>query len=71
MKFVSIYFFVAIFVGFLFVYITKLEPKIVIKNPNPDNIDDITYIDDNKVCYKYKKEKVKCPLDQTKNLIKY
>ncbi len=71
MKFVPLFFFIAIFIGFLFVYVTSPPPKIVLKNPNPNNIDNITYIDDSGVCYKYKKEKIKCPLDPKENILYY
>lgn len=62
MQFVPLYFFIALFIGFFYIYITTDAPKVILKNPTPDNIDNITYIDDNNVCYKYKKDEIKCPL---------
>ena len=64
------YFFLALLIGFLLVYILSPKPDIVIKNPNPDNTDN-TYIDDNNVCYKYKSKKVNCPIDKNINMIKF
>ncbi len=42
------------------VFVSNPLPKRVLKNPTPDNVNDITYIDDNDVCYKYKKIKTGC-----------
>ena len=63
-------FFISLFFGFLMVYITAPEPKIVFKHPNPDNIDRNIYNDneDEGVCYKYEVDEVKCP--NNKKLIK-
>lgn len=63
-------FFIALFFGFLMVYITAPEPKIVFKHPNPDNVDRNVYNDneDEDVCYKYEVDEVKCP--NNKKLIK-
>ena len=61
MQFVATYFFLALFIGFMYVYITSPSPKIVLKNPTPNNIDNLTYIDDNNVCYKYHKTQIDCP----------
>lgn len=69
MKFSLYYFLIAILVGFFIVYITSPKPKVVIKYPTPKNNDKITYIDDNDVCYKYKKINVPCPKNQ--KTIKY
>lgn len=72
MEFIPLYFFIALFIGFFIVYITSPSPKVILKNPNPDNIDNITYIDDNNVCYKYKKTKIKCPSNNSdENTIYY
>ena len=70
MKFLPIYFFVSLLIGFFIVYVTSPDPDIVIKHPNPDNIDNLTYIDDNDVCYKYSKKKITCPSDKS-GLVKY
>ena len=61
-------FFIALFIGFLMVYITAPEPRIVFKHPNPDNVDKNVYNADDDTCYKYEVDTVKCPTD--KNIIK-
>nr|QBK88931.1 MAG: uncharacterized protein LCMiAC02_00240 [Mimivirus LCMiAC02] len=53
-----LYFILALFIGFMFIYITAPHPKIIIKHPNLQNVGNITYIDDNNIHYKYKKVKV-------------
>ena len=59
-------FFIALFVGFLMVYITAPEPKIVYKHPNPDNVDKNVYNLDEDTCYKYEVDEVTCPTDKNK-----
>lgn len=71
MKFYPLYFFIALFIGFFLIYVVTPPPKLVLKNPNPQNAKDITYIDDNNVCYRYKKKQIDCPLDPKINIINY
>ena len=59
-------FLVALCLGLFYTYITAPMPEIVIKYPTPFNAGKITYVDKNNVCYKYKMEKVNCPIDQSK-----
>ena len=63
-------FFIALFFGFLMVYVTAPEPRIVFKHPNPDNVDNNIYQEDEEGenCYKYEVDEVKCPVN--KNIIK-
>ena len=58
-------FFVSLCIGLFMCYITNPTPEIIIKYPNPDNNDIITYIDEASNCYKYEIEKLDCPVDQT------
>ena len=46
--------------GFFVVYVTTPAPKIVMKYPTIDNIQDTTYVDENGVCYKYYAIEVPC-----------
>lgn len=46
--------------GFFVVYVTTPAPKIVMKYPTIDNIQDTTYVDENGVCYKYYAIEVSC-----------
>ena len=71
MKFYPIYFFIALLVGFFAIYIITPPPKVVLKNPTPQNAKNITYIDDNNVCYKYKEKQIDCPLDPKINIVDY
>ena len=46
--------------GFFVVYVTAPAPKIIMKYPTVDNIQDTTYVDENGVCYKYYAMEVNC-----------
>lgn len=46
-----------LFIGFMVVYIISPPPRIIIKYPTSNNINNITYTDDNNQHYKYKMEK--------------
>ena len=59
-------FFVALFLGFLIVYIIKPTPDIIIKYPTPFNTKFITYKDKVGNCFKYTPKKVKCPNEPSK-----
>ena len=61
MQFNLLYFTIAVLIGFLIFYFIKPYPKIVLKEPNPGNVDKLLYIDDKDVCYRYSKEQVDCP----------
>ena len=66
MRIILLYFIIALFIGFLIIYVIAPPPKIVIKYPNLNNVGKHVYVDDNNVCYKYKKVNVSCPIDNTK-----
>jgi len=60
-KIIPFYFILSLFIGFFMLYLLYPNPEIIIKNPNiKDSVSDL-YIDDNKVCYRYKREQVNCP----------
>lgn len=61
-------FFAALFFGLMMCYILTPIPKIVIRHPTPENVDDIIYKDKSDNCYKYEVDEIKCPKD--KDLIK-
>lgn len=52
-----------LFIGFLIVYITSPKPKVIIKYPTIDNIQNTTYVDENGICYKYYAKEVPCPIE--------
>ena len=58
-------FFVALGIGIFLAYILNPNPTIVHKYPTPDNSKDITYVDDESVCYKYQTEEVSEPEDKS------
>lgn len=53
-------FFTAFAIGILYVYLAAPKKKLVIKYPTPFNATKTIYQTDDKVCYKYKVNEVKC-----------
>jgi hypothetical protein len=53
-------FFTAFAIGILYVYISSPQQKILIKYPNPFNVENTIYKTDDNICYKYKPVEVKC-----------
>lgn len=60
MKVIALYFIVTMLIGFFVVYVISPEPIIILKQPNPKNASDITFVDDNNVCYRYGVEETTC-----------
>lgn len=56
-------FFIALGIGIFLAYILNPAPKIVHKYPTPDNSKNVTYVDDESVCYKYKSQEIPAPSD--------
>jgi hypothetical protein len=56
-------FIVAFLIAVVVVYIMHPEPTIITRFPSPDNAGKLTYQDENKNCYKYEANQVKCPSD--------
>ena len=46
--------------GIFIIYVTSAPPKVVLKYPTIDNIEDTTYVDENGQCYKYFAIEVPC-----------
>jgi hypothetical protein len=59
MKVLPIYFILAIFTTMLVLYIIQPEPEILIKYPSPQQSMSDVYVDDDGVCYRYKRQEVK------------
>lgn len=57
------YFLLSFAIGLLYCYLTHPKPDVIMKFPSPYNAGKITYKDNDDSCYKYKAEKVSCPLD--------
>jgi len=64
--FEPLYFFIALFIGLFYTYLTTPMPEIIIKYPTPDNAGKIVYRDRADVCYKYDAKEVACPTDKSK-----
>lgn len=59
MKLIPIYFISAMFLTMLVLYLVFPEPEIMIKHPNPEQELSEVYVDDNDVCYRYKRKEIK------------
>lgn len=59
------YFIAAFAVGLFYCYLTHPKPELVVKFPSPYNAGDIVYKDADDSCFKYKADKVECPLDRS------
>jgi hypothetical protein len=57
---IPIYFIIALASSFLILYMIAPMPKIVVKHPDPSQVKSDLYMDDNGVCYRYKRVQVKC-----------
>ena len=60
-----LYFILAFAAGLLVCYITHPKPEVIVKFPSPYNAGTVVYKEDDG-CYKYKADKVACPIDKTK-----
>jgi len=61
-----LYFFLALFIGMFFVYVSTPTPDIIIKYPIPEEADKLIFKDYANTCYKYVPEEVQCPSDISK-----
>jgi len=59
-KFNFIAFFIAFFIGFIYIYLSAPKQKIIIKYPNPYNINKNIYKNQNDLCYKYEVSEIEC-----------
>lgn len=70
MKVIPIYVSIGLFVGFMYIYSFSDNPDIIIKTNN-NRKGKVMYVDNNNRCYKYNKEEILCPLDNTIKVISY
>ena len=61
-----LYFFIALAVGFLAVYIMSPQPQVVVKFPSPHNAGKVVYRDNAETCYVYRADATECPADKSK-----
>lgn len=59
-KIIPFYFILSVFFGFLILYLLSPKPQIIVKKPNINSEISDLYIDDNNVCYKYKRQEINC-----------
>lgn len=64
MKLHPLSFFISFSIGLFFCYILTPPPEVVLKFPSPYNAGKVVYKDKADTCYKYKAEKVNCPLNK-------
>lgn len=55
-------FIVSLSIGLFITYLILPTPKVIMQYPNLTNLNNVTYVDNKGVCYKYKKETVECDL---------
>jgi hypothetical protein len=60
------YFFTALALGLMYVYMWTPPPQVVVKFPSPYNAGKVIYRDRDHNCVKYRSERVTCPMDQSK-----
>lgn len=56
-------FFIAFFMGLLYIYIESPKPRLIIKYPTPYNVGKIIYKNSSGNCYKFKADIVSCPIN--------
>jgi hypothetical protein len=54
------YFIASFAIGMFFTYIYQPPLKVVMRFPNPNNVNELTYTDSSENCYKYKAEEMSC-----------
>ena len=64
------YFVIGACIGFSIVYMLVEPAKPILRNPDPKNPDKDIYVDDNNICYRYKREVVQCPSNSDNNVVK-
>jgi hypothetical protein len=60
------YFFTALALGLMYVYMWTPPPQVVIKFPSPHNAGKVIYRDRDENCIKYRSDRVACPVDRSK-----
>lgn len=60
MKVEIFYIVLGLFLGFFIIYVTSPKPRIILKYPTIENINNTTYIDENGQCYKYYAIEIPC-----------
>jgi len=56
-------FLISFSIGMMLAYISTPPPRVIIRFPTLENAGKILYKDDAGVCYRYRPQKVECPVD--------
>lgn len=59
-KIMPFYLFLSFFLCMVILYVCMPEPVVIIKEPNIEDPISGLYIDDDNVCYKYRREQINC-----------
>lgn len=59
-----LYFILSFAVGLFVCYLYHPTPSLIVKFPSPYNADTTIYKDNDDSCFKYKADKVECPIDK-------
>ena len=51
-------------IGIVGILLWKDKPRLLIKYPHPNNVEQLTYKDPNGVCYTYKTKEVQCDANE-------
>lgn len=54
------YIFVGLFLGLFLVYIITPPPRVILKYPTLENIQNTTYVDETGQCYRYYAKEIPC-----------
>ena len=58
------YFFISFAIGVLYIYLSDDYKKVIVVYPNPNNVDENTYVDKSDNCFNYELNPETCPTDK-------
>lgn len=59
------WFVVSFAVGLMLCYVMTPPPQVILKFPSPQNAGHVLYHDKDDTCYKYRADRVSCPVDRS------
>lgn len=57
------YFLISFAIGILYIYLTNDYKKVIVLYPNPNNLEQYTYVDKTNNCFQYELDETTCPKD--------
>ena len=51
-------------IGIFGILFWKDKPRVIVKYPHPNNVEELTYQDPNGICYAYQAKEVKCDANE-------